>query len=27
MCDGGPGFFGAEYDVEKDAISHLAFNG
>jgi len=27
ICDGGPGNFGAEYDVEKDAISHLAFNG
>ncbi|WHU03923.1 hypothetical protein [Sphingomonas sp. NIBR02145] len=27
VCDGGPGFFGAEYDVEMDAISHLAFNG
>ncbi len=26
MCDGGPGFFGAEYDLEMDAISHLAFN-
>ena len=27
LCDGGPSFFGAEYDVEMDAISHLAFNG
>lgn len=27
VCDGGPSFFGAEYDVEMDAISHLAFNG
>lgn len=27
VCDGGPALFGAEYDVEMDAISHLAFNG
>ncbi len=27
ICDGGPALFGAEYDVEMDAISHLAFNG
>ncbi|MEP9360555.1 hypothetical protein [Sphingomonas sp. KR3-1] len=27
ICDGGPANFGAEYDVAKDAIDHLAFNG
>jgi hypothetical protein len=27
VCDGGPQFFGAEYDVEAGRISHLAFNG
>jgi len=27
VCDGGPVFFGAEYDVEARRISHLAFNG
>lgn len=27
VCDGGPPFFGAEYDVEAGRISHLAFNG
>jgi len=27
VCDGGPSFFGAEYDVQKDAISDLGFNG
>ncbi|MDG2532912.1 hypothetical protein P6144_04585 [Sphingomonas sp. HITSZ_GF] len=27
ICDGGPTNFGAEYDVESDAIDHLAFNG
>lgn len=27
ICDGGPALFGVEYDVEMDAISHLAFNG
>jgi hypothetical protein len=27
VCDGGPAFFGTEYDVEKDEISDLAFNG
>jgi hypothetical protein len=27
ICDGGPTNFGAEYDVEKDAIDHVAFNG
>ena len=27
VCDGGVGFFGAEYDVEKGVFTHLAFNG
>ena len=27
ICDGGPAFFGAEYDVSARAITHLAFNG
>lgn len=27
VCDGGPVFFGAEYDVEARRITHLAFNG
>lgn len=27
VCDGGPGFFGAEYDVEIGMFSHIAFNG
>jgi len=27
ICDGGPSFFGAEYDVESGTITHLAFNG
>ena len=27
ICDGGPGVFGAEYDVAADRITHLAFNG
>jgi hypothetical protein len=27
VCDGGPAFFGADYDVEARGISHLAFNG
>jgi len=27
VCDGGPVFFGAEYDIETGAITHLAFNG
>lgn len=26
-CDGGPGFFGVEYDVEAHRITHLDFNG
>jgi hypothetical protein len=27
ICDGGPSFFGAEFDIEQGRISHLAFNG
>lgn len=27
VCDGGPAFFGAEFDVATGAITHLAFNG
>ena len=27
ICDGGPDFFGIEYDVERKEFSHLAFNG
>ncbi|HMG48758.1 MAG TPA: hypothetical protein VK614_15025 [Allosphingosinicella sp.] len=27
ICDGGPYFFGAEYDVEARRFTHLAFNG
>lgn len=27
VCDGGPSYFGAEYDVRSKRISHLAFNG
>lgn len=27
ICDGGPAFFGAEYDVASGRITHLAFNG
>lgn len=27
VCDGGPVFFGVEYDVEARRFSHLAFNG
>ena len=27
ICDGGPSFFGAEYDVSGGTITHLAFNG
>jgi hypothetical protein len=27
ICDGGPGIFGAEYDVEAGSFTHLAFNG
>ena len=27
ICDGGPAFFGVEYDLKAGRISHLAFNG
>ncbi len=27
VCDGGPSFFGVEYDVAARRIVHLAFNG
>jgi hypothetical protein len=27
VCDGGPEFFGAEYDVEANRFSHFGFNG
>lgn len=27
VCDGGPSFFGVEYDVEAGRITQLAFNG
>jgi hypothetical protein len=27
VCDGGPVFFGAEYDVGSRRFTHLAFNG
>lgn len=27
VCDGGPAFFGAEWDVEARKFTHLAFNG
>ncbi|MBC6981350.1 hypothetical protein [Caulobacter sp. 17J80-11] len=27
VCDGGPWFFGAEYDVTAGRITQLAFNG
>jgi hypothetical protein len=27
VCDGGPMFFGAEYDIKAGKITHLAFNG
>jgi hypothetical protein len=27
ICDGGPDFFGAEFDVAARTITHLAFNG
>ena len=27
VCDGGPVFFGVEYDVEANRVTHLAFNG
>jgi hypothetical protein len=27
ICDGGPVFFGAEYDLQSKTITHAAFNG
>lgn len=27
ICDGGPAYFGVEYDVQTRRITHLAFNG
>ena len=27
VCDGGPAYFGAEYDVDSGRITHLEFNG
>lgn len=27
VCDGGPAFFGVEYDVEAKRFTHVAFNG
>ena len=27
MCDGGPAFFGVEYDVAAARFTHIAFNG
>lgn len=27
ICDGGPDFFGAEFDVEAGTITHIAYNG
>mgnify|MGYP003578872580 CR=1 FL=1 len=27
ICDGGPAFFGVEYDIAGKRISHIAFNG
>ena len=27
ICDGGPAYFGVEYDLKAGRISHLAFNG
>jgi hypothetical protein len=27
ICDGGPAFFGVEYDVEARRFTHFAFNG
>jgi hypothetical protein len=27
MCDGGPQFFGVEYDPQTKAFSNFAFNG
>ena len=27
ICDGGPAYFGVEYDVQRRRVTHLAFNG
>lgn len=27
VCDGGPSFFGVEYDVERQTVTRVAFNG
>lgn len=27
VCDGGPDYFGVEYDIDRKEFSHLAFNG
>jgi hypothetical protein len=27
VCDGGPAFFGVEYDVEARRVTHVAYNG
>ena len=27
ICDGGPAYFGVEYDLKAGGFSHLAFNG
>jgi hypothetical protein len=27
VCDGGPAFFGVEYDPEKKTFTHFEFNG
>ena len=27
VCDGGPSFFGVEYDVERGQFTHIAYNG
>ena len=27
VCDGGRGFFGAEFDVETGKVVHVAYNG
>jgi len=27
ICDGGPAFFGVEYDVEAGRFTHMSFNG
>jgi len=27
VCDGGPSFFGVEYDIESKLFTHIAYNG